>query len=325
MTAKLVGMSTVAPVSAAVVVPSFGRPELLAACLAALAAQSRPPDEVLVVGRHGDEEAAAAVATAALPARFLTVATPGHLPPLKLGVQKAGADVVCIVDDDAEPWPEWLARLLPHYEDAGVGGVGGRVDQPRLPVTPTDRIGIIGPGGRFDCLNLERPPLTPRARRVHVLRGTNMSFRRSVLGEYVWDARLNGGAATDYEVDLCGFVRRQGLAIVYEPLAGVTHHLGERPELGREQSAAAIRAYSHNQVYVAGKALPPLQAVPALARLLVVGNRAAYGPAAALADALLGRPPSLRRQLLPALRGKLAGLGSLVALAREGPERLDWA
>ncbi len=39
----------------AVVVPSYRRPQLLAACLNGLAAQKHPPDEVVVVYRAEDE------------------------------------------------------------------------------------------------------------------------------------------------------------------------------------------------------------------------------------------------------------------------------
>ncbi len=316
-------MSEASRVSAAVVVPSFGRPELLAACLAALAGQSRPPDEVLVVGREDDEQAAGAVAAAPLPARFLTVATTGHLPPLRLGVREAGADVVCFVDDDAEPSPGWLATLLPHYDDPRVGGVGGLVFQPGDPERPgSPRVGRLGRSGRFQALHLERVPEPWAPRDVDVLRGTNMSFRRSLLLAYTWDARLNGGAATDYEVDLCAFVRRSGYRLLYDPDAGVTHHLGPRPELGRAPSPDAIRNYSHNLVYVAGKALPPHKAVLTVLDAFLIGNRLSYGLATAAGDTLLGRRPSLRHQVLPALAGKLAGLTSLAAYARRGAEPL---
>lgn len=309
--------------SAAVVVPSFGRPELLAACLAALGAQSRPPDEVLVVGREDDEQTARAVAAASLPARFLTVATPGHLPPLRLGVRETDADVVCFVDDDAEPSRGWLEALLPHYDDSRVGGVGGLVFQPSDPERPGVRsVGRIGRTGRFQALHLERTPEPWGPRDVDVLRGTNMSFRRSLLLAYPWDARLNGGAATDYEVDLCAFVRRRGFRLVYDPDASVTHQLGPRPELGRAPSPDAIRTYSHNLVYVAGKALPPHKAVLTVLDAFLVGNRLSYGVVTAGIDTLLGRRPSLRGQVLPALAGKLAGLASLAAYARRGAEPL---
>jgi glycosyltransferase involved in cell wall biosynthesis len=306
-------------VTVSVVVPSFGRPGLLAACLRALAAQTHAPDEVLVAARAGDEETVAVAREHG--ARVVTVRTPGHLPPLRAGVEAASGDVVAFVDDDAEPWPDWLAKLLRHYADPALGGAGGLVaqgDERRA----SARTGRISRGGRFDALHHERVPVEWGARDVDALRGTNMSFRRALLLAYAWDGRLNGGAATDYEIDLCAHVRRCGCRLVWDPDAVVVHHLGERPELGRRPDAAAIRAYSHNQVYVAGKALPPARAALAVASALLVGNRLSHGLATAVAETLLGRPPSLREQLLPAFAGKAAALRSLRRLARSGPEPL---
>jgi hypothetical protein len=118
-------------------------------------------------------------------------------------------------------------------------------------------------------------------------------------------------------------VRRRGFRLVYDPDAAVTHRLAPRPVIGRASTPERISDYSHNLVYVAGKALPPLQATAAVASAFVVGNRASYGLVTALADAVLGRPPSLRRELLPALRGKLDGLRSLREYRRSGPLPLD--
>jgi len=63
-----------------VLVPSYGRPASLTRCLAALGAQTRAPDEVVVGVRIGDD-ATVAVAEAArstgLPVRVATTATAG--------------------------------------------------------------------------------------------------------------------------------------------------------------------------------------------------------------------------------------------------------
>jgi GT2 family glycosyltransferase len=314
-----------APISVAVVVPTFARPELLARCLAALAAQQLAPKEVLVAMRAGDAETAAAVEAAAgeLAVRMLTVDEPGHLPPLAAGAAAATADVVAFVDDDAEPWPDWLQSLVRHYDRPDVGAAGGLVFQPGFEDhVVADAIGKITPLGRFDRLAVHHVPREWRARDVDVLRGANMSIRGDLLAEYSWDARLNGGAATDYEVDLCSWVRRRGFRVVYDPNAIVTHRPGPRPELGREHDAQAVYAYSHNLVYVAAKALPLWQRPIAVALAFLVGSRASPGVVTALVDLAARRPPSLRRSLVPAFAGKLAGLRSAAAYVRYGAEPL---
>jgi GT2 family glycosyltransferase len=307
---------------AAVVIASYRRTEFLERCLAALAAQ-RVAVEAVVVGRRGDDETKH-VAESHPIARYVEVAATGHLPPLKAGVAAARTGIVCFVDDDAEPWPQWTSTLLRHYHDPTVGGVGGLVVQPGPDERAvSSRIGLVSSTGRFDATHLERIPTDWTVREVDVLRGTNMSFRRELLTAYPWDGRLNVGAATDYELDLCAWVRRQGFRIVYDPDAIVTHHLAPRPDIGRAQSRATVAAYSHNLVYVAGKALPPVRGAAAIGQALLIGNRASYAPATFVADLALGHRPSVRNQLVPALVGKLRGLRSLAAYWRRGGAEIE--
>lgn len=67
-----------------VVIPTWRRVPWLDRCLAAVAAQSRPPDAVLAVRRAGDEAARALVERRARNAQFclpgVEVSRPGHLP-----------------------------------------------------------------------------------------------------------------------------------------------------------------------------------------------------------------------------------------------------
>ena len=315
--------------SASVVVPSFARPELLGCCLRALDRQSHPPLEVIVVGRTGDERTAGAVAAAraatGLGLEFLHTSAPGHLPPLAAGVAATRGDVVAFLDDDAEPWPDWLGALLRHYRDPIVGGVGGLVSESANGARSVSReVLTIGRLGRFDRLGSTSIPERWGARRVHALRGTNMSFRAALLREYRWDARLNGGAATDYEIDLCHWIAARGYELVYDPDAIVDHHTADRPELGRDWTPEAVESYSHNLVYVSGKTLGTPRAAFALGHAFLVGNRASYGVLTAAVDAL--RPSArtaVSTRLVPSFRGKVAGVRSLWAYARRGPLALD--
>jgi GT2 family glycosyltransferase len=304
-----------------VVVPSFARPALLHACLTAVARQKQLPDQVIVSARRGDGKTAE-VASERFPfeVKLVTVDDPGHIPPLVAGVAAARGEIIFFSDDDAEPEPGWIETLSARYRDPTVGGVGGLVIQPGFEDgVVTKRVGRISPVGRFDKAQLHRVPAEWEARDVDVLRGTNMSFRRSLLERYPWDMRLNRGAATDYEVTLCAWIRAKGYRVVYDPNASVIHTLGPRPEIGRTATATAIRDYSHNLVYVSATALPPWQRPIAVAAAFLVGSRQSHGLATALADTLAGRPPSLRGQLMPALAGKLEGLRSSAAWARSGP------
>lgn len=101
-----------------VVIPTCGRPELLARCLAALDRQTLARDryEVLVVeDRHRDGPAATR----------------------NRGWLAAQADVVAFTDDDTEPDVRWLEVALSTLQRTGADAVVGRVMMP-LPDLPTD-------------------------------------------------------------------------------------------------------------------------------------------------------------------------------------------
>ena len=101
-----------------VVVPTCGRPQLLARCLAALEKQTLPRRdfEVIVV----DDGAARAGPAAAR----------------NLGWRQASAPLIAFTDDDTEPEPRWLEEGLKPFA-AGADAVAGRVVMP-LAGTPTD-------------------------------------------------------------------------------------------------------------------------------------------------------------------------------------------
>src|ERR1019366_5849999 len=96
----------------AVVVPTHHRPASLAACLGALAAQDRAPDEVLVVARAGDADSARVVADAPISCTYLELDEPGVLAAMAAGARASTSDVVCFTDDDAVAPTGWIAGLL---------------------------------------------------------------------------------------------------------------------------------------------------------------------------------------------------------------------
>ena len=87
-----------------VVIPSLNTPTL-ARALAAVMAQTEPPDEVLVVGR--DE----AGTLAAFPAvRFIDTGVPVCAARARnLGMAAAAGELLLLLDADCIPSPDWLA------------------------------------------------------------------------------------------------------------------------------------------------------------------------------------------------------------------------
>jgi GT2 family glycosyltransferase len=130
-----------------VVVPTHGRPELLAECLACLCAQDLPRDayEVNVVddgsthGVHLENHRTVLRASQRVPALairyFWTASNHGPAAARNRGWRAARAPVIAFTDDDTRPARSWLREGLRALE--GREAVAGRVVVP-LPDDPTD-------------------------------------------------------------------------------------------------------------------------------------------------------------------------------------------
>lgn len=95
--------------------------------IASVLTQNRPPDEVVLVVDHC--QALYERATQELPQiRVVPSRGPQGLSGARnTGVAVSHGDVVAFLDDDAAAEPEWTDRLLAHYGDPRVVGVGGLV------------------------------------------------------------------------------------------------------------------------------------------------------------------------------------------------------
>ena len=118
-------------VKVSVIVPTYRRTADLARCLAALDAQERRPDEVIVIARHDDHATLDWLRTREAnrpdPRRYVVlVHKPGVVAAYNLGIESACGDVLCFTDDDAAPHSDWVARIARAFQgDPGLGGLGG--------------------------------------------------------------------------------------------------------------------------------------------------------------------------------------------------------
>jgi glycosyltransferase involved in cell wall biosynthesis len=102
--ARLAVMGTIS-----VIIPSLDDAGFLAACLDALAHQTRPADEVIVVD-NGSTDATAEVARAA-GARVVDQPLRGIWPATAAGFDAASGDLLARLDADSVPAPDWLAEV----------------------------------------------------------------------------------------------------------------------------------------------------------------------------------------------------------------------
>lgn len=300
-----------------VVVPSYRRPELLVRCLAGLAAQVRPADEIVVVRRDTDAATAAALEPLLGGAlRDVEVSAPGVLAAMRAGVAEATGDIIAFTDDDAVPRPQWLERLVRHFDDPAVGGAGGRdVNHPPPPAhevaRPAARVGQVTRWGRLEGFHHVG---TGEPADVQVLKGVNMSFRRAALA---LPRSLRGsGAEVHFEVATCLWAAAHGWRLVYDPAAVVDHHLGPRfdNDQRRRPDAEAVRATAYNLVR-AMVGVDRDRFARRAAYGLLVGDRGTPGLVRAAAGVAL-RQRGVASQLVPSLHGQLEALRDV---RRHGP------
>jgi GT2 family glycosyltransferase len=215
-----------------VLIVSYRRPQLLQNCLRSLERQTRRPDEVIVVGVDGDEATATVVqqfaVTSAFPCTWQSVPVPSVVRQTNLGLELCNSDVVAFTNDDAEPFPDWLERMEPYYEDETIGGVGGRdfihLKNGQIWEGRANRIGKVTWFGRVHGNHhLSYPSVAD----VDMLKGVNMSCHRRLLAPL--DSRMAGGGQWHWELDACFQIRRAGKRLVFDPRICVDHFHGTRP------------------------------------------------------------------------------------------------
>jgi len=309
------------PVKISVVVPTLNRVEDLRRCLAGLACQSRPADQIVVVVHESDvatQEALAAWRDRVPEVTVRTAHARGLPAALNAGLDAAAGDLICFTDDDAEPWPDWLARIEAQYRDSSVGAVGGRDlmvgDSAGTPAR-CSRVGRIFWYGRYvGNHHLDLHP--PDAVEVDTLKGVNMSYRATALRGFRFDERLCVVSGSCTEIDAGFFLKRGGWRLIYDPAIRVNHHMSGRA-WGVERSHPDVSYdFSHNYTYVILKHASWPRKVCSLVYFLLVGQRRAWGLLAILIDPFLTGELRWWGQLGATLRGRIAGVRSYLASRR---------
>lgn len=189
-------------------------------------AQDVPPAQVVVVVDHNPALLERARATFPELTVVPSSGPRGLSAARNTGLARATGEIVAFLDDDAAAEPDWLARLLPHYQDERVLAVGGHA----LPDWEKERPRWLPP--EFDwvvgCSFTGQPTEVAPVRN---LIGCNMSFRRSILDRTAgFDPALGRVGRTPVgceETELCIRLRQlepDGV-VLYEPAARVRHRV----------------------------------------------------------------------------------------------------
>jgi GT2 family glycosyltransferase len=203
-----------------VAVATCGRPDELARCLKALAAQTMLPGEVIVVDQAPSDSARDAVEVSGLATtRYLEQPRLGLSASRNLALRVAVGRVLAVTDDDCAPDQSWLAAVADALE---------RPPQPAAVTGPILPLGDPDPGSFAVSLRESAGAIDHAGRVVpwDIGSGGNFAATLSTLRERGgWDERLGAGspgmAAED--ADLLHRLLVDGHTIRYEPAAIVRH------------------------------------------------------------------------------------------------------
>ncbi len=296
-------MSRVSSLEVSVVICAytFDRWADIVAGVEALAGQSMPPLETLLV-IDGNPELLSRAHDAFPQVRVVAnTRAKGISGARNSGIAEAKGAVVAFLDDDARPEPDWVERLLAPYADPSVMAVGGKA----VPAWPDRRPDHLAPeldwvvGCTYQGMPVEQAD-------VRNVTGCNMSMRRSVFDVVgTFDERIGRIGKVPLgcdETELCIRLGQTipGARVVYEPSALVHHRVTE---------ARTTWRYLRSRSYAEG-----------LSKALIgrsIGNSDATSVERTYVSHTL--PGAVRRELGRGLRGRASGwrgaAGIVVALS----------
>jgi glucosyl-dolichyl phosphate glucuronosyltransferase len=216
-----------------IVIPTYNRADVLLICLREISQLRTDPStfEVLVVDNASTDHTRTtckefAVAHPDISLRYIFENTQGVSYARNRGVKESRGEIICFLDDDSPPVPEWLEFLLLPFSDSNVGCVGG----PSIPDFQGQMVPDWLQGDMQGLLSgyvlpFDEPAVVSRWEDYPL--SCNMAIRYKVfeeLGYFRTDLDRSGGqvlAAGDTE--MADRIHKAGWKVVYAPNAVVNH------------------------------------------------------------------------------------------------------
>jgi GT2 family glycosyltransferase len=191
------------------IIITLRRPELLRQTLEALARQTRPLDEIVVVDNGPDPETERVARD--LGARYVPEPRRGYGCARNRGLAEARGDILYFLDDDCVAEPDWADMLHDSLSSGRADLAGGsRVS------------GRRGLAARLEYLSTDGPVLSPGlpAGSARHLSTSNLIFRREVAER---TGRFDESLAMCEDRDFTARAAALGFRLRFEPAARVTH------------------------------------------------------------------------------------------------------
>jgi GT2 family glycosyltransferase len=260
-----------------------------------------------------------------LPLKIAYVKVPGIVAARNVGMAAIRSDVVALIDDDAVPRPDWVMKILEHFRaNPRLGGLGGR-DQCYLDGKPRPASNpVVGKLLWYGKHLGNHNAGSGSPREVDILKGVNMSYRRSAIEGLAFDTRLRGSQCAD-DFAFSRAVALAGWKLVYDPAVLVDHYEGARDD---RRHYASIQTTDlpgfedsvHNTVLAWWNSLTPVGQFASSFFFFFIGTRTMPGLVQAIRfTPALGRSSWLR--FVHAQEGRRAAIRT----AKAGPPRPEGA
>lgn len=221
-----------------IIVPSYGRPDMLGRCIGSLLEQSFKALRVLCVVRETDSETRAVVAGFhSKDSRIMEVVTmqAGFVAALNAGFAASEAPFVAFTDDDAEAPPFWVETLMDHFSSHPECGAAGGPDRLKIDdekisnPPPAKKVGVYSWTGKWHASH--HCPIREEFLRVSILKGVNMAYRRECIADFqIGEGLRGGGAQVGTEQGLAAMVVRSGKQLHFLRDAWLLHYSAPRVE-----------------------------------------------------------------------------------------------
>lgn len=191
-----------------------------------LRAQTRLPDEIILVVDHNPELFAEAQSAFGCFSTIVANTGPrGVSGARNAAAEKTTSDVLAYLDDDAVADPEWIDHLLGWYDDPAVVGVGGTAHPDWVGQGPA-----WFPAAFNWVVGCSHSGISQEPAPVRNFIGCNMSIRRTaweqIGGFYAGLGRVGSNAGGGDETDFCIRVTQEvGGLIMNDPGAAVWHRV----------------------------------------------------------------------------------------------------
>lgn len=260
-----------------VLIPTWKRPNKIRICLQHMMRQVVSADEIIVIMRKEDSEGVRVVSEffSLIPAlKVVYVETPGVVNAENAGISVARGDIIAFIDDDGYAPETWVKQILDFfYNNEDAAGYGGSDIIKSEPWTYYDtEVSVVGKLCYFGKVigNHHRKALGT-LRKVDVLKGVNMSFKKSYITKL--DTKLSGvdgnlGNGSQWELDLCLYVKASGGDIYFDPTLVVVHDSDHSTHI---KDIAAMNN-AHNLSYVFSKHIKGFRYLVVVLYSLLIGN-----------------------------------------------------